>query len=57
MGINEMYREKGMPAKAAEEIAQAEKKFREITGFPFSLSSPEKWKEELERSGLKDVKE
>jgi ubiquinone/menaquinone biosynthesis C-methylase UbiE len=55
VGINEMYREKGIPAKAAEEIDQAEKKFREITGLPFSLSSPEEWKEELERAGLKDV--
>ena len=56
VGINEMYREKEIPAKAAEEIAQAEKKFGEITGLPFSLSSPEEWKEELERAGLKDVK-
>ena len=55
VGINEMYREKEIPAKAAEEIAQAEKKFREITGLPFFLSPPEEWKEELERAGLKDV--
>jgi ubiquinone/menaquinone biosynthesis C-methylase UbiE len=56
LGINEMYREKGIPVKAAEEIAQAEKMFGEITGLPFSLSSPEEWREELERAGLKDVK-
>lgn len=55
VGINEMYREKEIPAKAAEEIAQAEKKIGEITGLPFTLSSPEEWKEELERAGLKDV--
>ncbi len=55
VGINEMYREKEIPAKAAEEIAQAEQKIGEITGLPFSLSSPEEWKEELERAGLKDV--
>ena len=55
VGINEMYREKEIPAKAAEEIAQAEKKLEKITGLPFSLSSPEEWKEELERAGLKDV--
>jgi ubiquinone/menaquinone biosynthesis C-methylase UbiE len=56
LGINEMYREKGIPVKAAEEIAQAEKKFGEITELPFSLSSPEEWREELERAGLKDIK-
>ncbi len=55
VGINEMYREKEIPARAAEEIAQAEKKFGEITGLPFTLSSPEEWKEEFERAGLKDV--
>jgi len=55
VGINEMYREKEIPAKAAKEIAQAEKIIGEITGLPFSLLSPEEWKEELERAGLKDV--
>lgn len=55
VGINEMYREKEIPAKAAEEIAQVEKNIGEITGLPFSLLSPEEWKEELERAGLKDV--
>lgn len=56
LGINEMYREKGIPVKAAEEIAQAEKKFGEITELPFSLLSPEEWREEIERAGLNDVK-
>ncbi|WP_292391914.1 class I SAM-dependent methyltransferase [Methanosarcina sp. UBA5] len=55
VGINEMYREKEIPAKATKEIAQAEKIIGEITGLPFSLLSSEKWKEELERAGLKDV--
>jgi ubiquinone/menaquinone biosynthesis C-methylase UbiE len=55
VGINEMCREKGIPVKAAEEIAQAEKNIVEITGLPFFLSSPEEWKEELESAGLKDV--
>ncbi len=55
VGINEMYREKEIPAKATKEIAQAEKIIGEITGLPLSLLSPEKWKEELERAGLKDV--
>jgi len=55
VGINEMYREKEIPAKAAKEIAQAEKIIGEITGLPFSLLSPEEWKEELKRAGLKDV--
>ena len=56
VGINEMYRETEVPSKAAEELSQAEKIFAEITGLPFSLVSPEKWKEELEKAGLKDVK-
>ncbi len=55
VGINEMCREKEIPVKAAEEIAQAEKNIVEITGLPFSLSPPEEWKEELESAGLKDV--
>lgn len=55
VGINEMYREKEIPAKAAKEIDQAEKIIGEITGLPFSLLPPEKWKEELQRAGLKDV--
>ena len=55
VGINEMCREKELPVKAAEEIAQAEKNIVEITELPFSLSPPEEWKEELESAGLKDV--
>ena len=55
VGMNEMYREKEIPAKAAKEIAQAEKTIGEITGLPFSLLLPEKWKEELEKAELKDV--
>ena len=56
VGINEMYKEKTIPFKAADEIAQAEKIFGEITGLPFFLSSPGEWKGELERAGLKEVK-
>lgn len=55
VGINEMYRKKEIPAKAAKEIDQAEKIIGEIIGLPFSLLPPEKWKEELQRAGLKDV--
>ena len=56
LGINEMYKEKTIPVDASTEIAQAERIFGEITGLPFSLSSPENWKKELERAGLKNVK-
>jgi len=55
VGVNEMYKEERMPPKAAEEIAHAEEVFREITGLPFSLPSPEEWKKGLEEGGLKDV--
>lgn len=55
LGINEMYKEKGIPLKAAEEIFQAERKFAEITELPFSLSPPEEWREELEKAGLNSV--
>jgi ubiquinone/menaquinone biosynthesis C-methylase UbiE len=55
VGINEMYKEGRIPPKAAEEIAHAEKVFEEITGLPFSLSTPEEWKKGLEEGGLKDV--
>ncbi len=55
VGMNEMYREKEIPAKAAKEITQAEKTIGEITGLPFSLLLPENWEEELEKAGLKDV--
>lgn len=56
VGINEMYKEKTIPLKDATEISRAEKIFGEITGLPFSLSSPEAWKKELEKADLKDVK-
>ena len=56
LGINEMYREKGIPSKASQEIDQTEKIFGEITDLPFSLLSPGEWKEELEGAGLKDIK-
>lgn len=55
VGINEMYKEEKIPPKAAEEIAHAEKIFREITGLPFSLPTPEEWKNGLEEAGLKYV--
>jgi len=55
VGINEMYKEGRIPPKTAEEIAHAEEVFREITGLPFSLSTPEEWKRGLEEGGLKDV--
>jgi ubiquinone/menaquinone biosynthesis C-methylase UbiE len=55
VGINEMCKEKNIPAKAAEEITKAEKIFGEITELPFSLLSPEEWREELEKAGLKNV--
>jgi hypothetical protein len=51
-----MYKEKTIPLKAATEISRAEKIFGEITGLPFSLSSPEDWKKEFERAGLKNIK-
>ncbi len=55
VGINEMYKEEEIPPEAAEEIAYAEKIFREITGLPFSLPTPEEWKKGLEEGKLKDV--
>lgn len=55
VGINELYKEKTNPLDAAIEISQAEKMFGEITGLPFSLLSPEDWKKEFERAGLKNV--
>lgn len=55
VGINEMYKEEKIPPKVAEEITHAEKIFREITGLPFSLPTPEEWKRGLEEGGLKNV--
>lgn len=55
VGINEMYKEEKIPPKTAEEIAHAEEVFREITGLPFSLPTPEEWKKGLEEVGLKEV--
>lgn len=55
VGINEMYKEERIPPKEAEEIAHAEEIFREITGLPFSLPTPEEWKKGLEEGGLKNV--
>jgi ubiquinone/menaquinone biosynthesis C-methylase UbiE len=55
VGINELYKEERIPPKAAEEIAYAEKIFREITGLPFSLPTPEEWKKGLEEEELKEV--
>jgi ubiquinone/menaquinone biosynthesis C-methylase UbiE len=56
VGINEMYREKGIPSQVSQEIDQAEKIFGEITELPFYLLSPGEWKEELEGAGFKDIK-
>lgn len=56
VGINELYREKDVPPKAAEKINHAEYIFAEITGLPFTLPTPEEWKRELEEAGLKDVR-
>ncbi|HIH94296.1 TPA: class I SAM-dependent methyltransferase [Methanosarcina acetivorans] len=55
IGINEMYKEEKIPPKTAEEIAHAEEVFREITGLPFSLPTPEEWKKGLEEVGLKEI--
>ena len=56
VGINEMYREKEIPVKAAEKIAHAEKIFGELTGLPFTLPTPEEWKQDLEKAGLEEVR-
>ena len=47
LGVNELYKEKEIPSKAAEEIANVEKIFPEITRLPFYLLLPEKWEEEF----------
>ncbi|KGK99748.1 ubiquinone biosynthesis methyltransferase UbiE [Methanococcoides methylutens] len=55
VGINEMYMDADIPPSIAEEILEAEHIFGEITQLPFSLPSPEEWKQWLEKAGLSDV--
>ncbi|UGV41588.1 methyltransferase domain-containing protein [Methanococcoides orientis] len=55
VGVNEMYRDADLPPSVAEEIMEAERIFAEITQLPFSLPSPEEWKQWLEKAGLSDV--
>lgn len=55
IGINEIYKDKEMPPKAAEEILEAEKIIAEITQLPFTIHTSEDWKECLEKAGLNEV--
>lgn len=56
VGINEIFKDKDMPPKIAEEILKAEQIIGEITELPFTIHTPEDWKQWLENAGLKEVK-
>ncbi len=55
VGINEIFKDKDMPPKAAEKILEAEQILGDITQLPFTIHTSEDWKERLEKAGLKGV--
>lgn len=55
VGINEMFKDKEMPPKVAEEIMKAEQIIGDITQLPFTIHTPEDWKEWFEKAGLNGV--
>lgn len=55
VGINEMYREAGLPVVIENEMVRAENIFSEITGLPFALPSPQVWEQRLLDTGFSDV--
>lgn len=55
VGINELFKDKDIPPKIAEEIMNAEQIFNDLTQLPFKIYTPEDWKQWLEKAGLIDV--
>ncbi len=47
LGVNEMYRAENVPLEIKEKVDENEKAFRELTGLPFTLRSPETWQSSL----------
>jgi len=56
VGINEIFKDKDMPPKIAENIMGAEQIICEITRLPFTIHTPPDWKQWFERAGLIDVR-
>jgi len=55
LGVNEMYRLGDVPPGLVDRVDEAETVFRELTGLPFSLRSPETWERGFIDAGFVDV--
>ena len=55
LGVNEMYRAENVPLEIKEKVDENEKAFRELTGLPFTLRSPETWQRAFESAGFEPV--
>ncbi len=55
IGINELFKDKDLPPKVAEELLEAEQIIGDITQLPFTIHTSEDWKEWLENAGFKGV--
>lgn len=55
LGVNEMYRLMDVPEELVEKVDNAELVFRELTGLPFSLRSPEEWRRGFCEAGFAGV--
>ncbi len=55
LGVNEMYRDEGVPSGVKEKVDATEGTFRELTSLPFTLRSPETWSRSFESAGFTGV--
>jgi ubiquinone/menaquinone biosynthesis C-methylase UbiE len=55
VGINEMYKDRGIPNQPAKQIQEAEELIASLTNLPFQLNTPEYWRNLFEESGLVKV--
>ncbi|MFQ5887272.1 MAG: class I SAM-dependent methyltransferase [Candidatus Hydrothermarchaeales archaeon] len=55
VGINEMYKDRDIPQKPAEEIQHVEDILNDLTELPFKLHTPEDWKKLFKDAGLADI--
>lgn len=56
VGINEMYKDRDIPPKPADEIREAEEIINDFTQLPFKLHTPGDWEQLFVDAGLVDVR-
>ncbi len=55
LGVNEMYRDEASEGPAKRKVDHAESVFRDLTGLPFTLRSPERWRSAFTDAGFEEV--